>query len=116
MADQLLGRGDLILLRAGEVVRFQAPLVEDRLIGTLPRATEPASLDAELPSVVALADLSRDRRGGSGRRPLGEREYRGIEQDLAAGADVDEIRERYGIGTTRARRLTNTWEEVTDET
>ena len=116
MADQLLGRGDLILLRAGEVVRFQAPLVEDRLIGTLPRATEPASLDAELPSVVALADLSRDRRGGSGRRPLGEREYRGIEQDLAAGADVPEIRERYGIGTGRARRIMSSFEEVQDET
>lgn len=112
MADQLLGRGDLILLRAGEVVRFQAPLCDAAMLATLPRASSPASLDAELPSVVAMADLARDRRGGSGRRDLSERDYERIEQDLGAGAGVPDLRESFGIGTTRARRIMETWEEV----
>ncbi len=112
MADQLLGRGDLLLLRAGEVVRFQAPLCDPAMLATLPRAERLASLDAELPSVVRVADLARDRRGGSGRRELSERDYERIESDLEEGAGVPDLRERYGIGTGRARRLSDTWREV----
>ena len=112
MADQLLGRGDLLLLRAGEVVRFQAPLVEERLLGTLPRAVRIGSLDAELPTLAQFADLARDRRGGHGRRPLSEKEYQRIEKDLKGGATVPDIRERYGIGTGRARRIMSIFQEV----
>jgi len=115
MADQLLGRGDLLLLRAGEVVRFQAPLTEERLLGTLPRAKVVATLDDHLPTLAEFADLARDRRGGNGRRELTERDYQRIERDLDAGATVPEIRERYGIGTTRARRLASVFQEVNHE-
>jgi len=115
MADMLLGKGDMILLGAGKVVRFQAPLVEERLFGLLPRSERAASLDGELPSMVHLADLARDRRGGSGRRQLSQADYESIEQDLEDGADVPHLREQYGIGTTRARRILGTWQEVQDE-
>lgn len=115
MADQLLGRGDLLLLRAGEVVRFQAPLVEDRQLATLPRAERLASLDEELPTVAQFADLQRDRRGGTGRRDLSEADYRRIEQELERGASAEEIRARFGIGTTRARRIAETFGEVQSE-
>ena len=43
-AHALLGRGDFLLLAAGETARFQAPLVDGRQYGQLPRGTAVASL------------------------------------------------------------------------
>lgn len=104
-ADVLLGRGDMLLLAAGETIRFQAPLPDGRQWSKLPRAERVASLDSELPTPVAMADLNRDTRGGSGRRELAPADYAAIEQALEDGADEDDLRARFGIGWTRASRL-----------
>lgn len=104
-ADVLLGRGDFLLLAAGESVRFQAPLVDGRQFSKLPRAAEAASLEEELPALAILADRNRDPRGGPGRRELDGEDYAKMEEALRAGASVRELVERFGIGSTRATRI-----------
>lgn len=103
-ADALLGRGDFLLVAAGETVRFQAPLADGRQWGALPTGG-PGSLTAHLPTLVEFADRDRDPRGGPGRREIGEGDYRAIENDLAQGATVRQIMERHHIGYERAQRL-----------
>jgi len=104
-ADVLLGKGDMLLLAAGETIRFQAPLPDGRQWGKLPRAAQVASLEAELPTPAILADGNRDPRGGYGRRDLSPADYDAIQAALEDGADVDDLRGRFGIGWTRAARL-----------
>jgi len=104
-ADVLLGRGDMLLLAAGETVRFQAPLPDGRQWARLPKAERVASLHAELPMPVAMADFNRDSRGGWGRRDLTPEDYAAIQQALEEGAEEDDLRARFGIGWTRASRL-----------
>ena len=103
-ADGLLGRGDFILLSAGEGTRFQAPLMSGGLWAKLP-AGEPGSLARELPTLASFADLQRDPRGGRNRRDLAPAEYAAIEDALADGMTVDQLRDEFGIGWTRARRI-----------
>ena len=88
-ADALLGRGDFLLLAAGETTRFQAPLVDGRQLRQLPRVAPVATLTDELPTLVQLADEQRDARGGRGERGGG------------AGA----IRDRLGAGEPHQERL-----------
>ena len=104
-ADVLLGKGDMLLLSAGEVVRFQAPLADGRQWTRLPRAERIASLADELPTPAAMADFNRDTRGGAGRRELTPDDYEAIQDALEDGADEDDLRGRFGIGWSRASRL-----------
>jgi S-DNA-T family DNA segregation ATPase FtsK/SpoIIIE len=104
-ADVLLGKGDMLLLAAGETIRFQAPLPDGRQWGRLPYAAQVASLEAELPTSVAAADFNRDPRGGYGRRDLSAADYAAIQAALDEGADEDDLRGRFGIGWSRATRL-----------
>lgn len=110
-ADALLGRGDFVLLRAGETIRFQAPLLDSRFVTRLPHVAQPASLEDELPGVLPLADADRDPRGGRGRRRLSEEDYEALAGALAEGASVEALRERFGIGWERASRLAAGWRE-----
>lgn len=107
-ANELLGRGDFMLVAAGVVQRFQAPLMDRGLLGRLPKGT-PGSLEEKLPAVAYLADLQRDRRGGRGRRELDGDVYAELDRRLAAGATPDELKVEFGIGWERARRLVNGW-------
>jgi S-DNA-T family DNA segregation ATPase FtsK/SpoIIIE len=105
MADQLLGRGDFLLLTAGDVTRLQMPLLDAGQLASLPRAAQVASLEGELPSLARFADARRDPRGGQGRKDLTPAEYDGITTALEAGASPDELRDRFGIGYERASRI-----------
>jgi DNA segregation ATPase FtsK/SpoIIIE, S-DNA-T family len=105
MADTLLGRGDMLLLTAGDATRLQMPLITGRQLGAMPRADVVASLTDDLPSLAMFADRARDPRGGAGRRELGQAEYEAIEQALEGGASTDDLRTQFGIGWERARRL-----------
>ncbi len=112
MADQLLGRGDFLLLTAGTVTRLQIPLMGGREYGRLPRGERVATLEAELPNLVAWADRFRDPRGGRGARPLGAEEYERMERELEGGVGVKDLRAKFGIGYNRARRIRSAWQEV----
>ncbi len=105
-ADTLLGRGDFLLMAAGEQVRFQAPLMGPTLWGALPNGT-PGSLKEKLPTVAGLADLQRDARGGRGRKELDERTYERMADRVLEGATADELKAEFGIGWERARRIVN---------
>lgn len=104
-ADALLGRGDLLLVSAGETVRFQAPLPDGRQWARLPHSSALATLDDDLPTLVQFADLNRDPRGGRGRRMIEEGDYTEIQRALAGGATVRQVMERFGIGYERAQRM-----------
>ncbi len=103
-ADGLLGRGDFIMLSAGEAVRFQAPLMSGELWAKLPTG-EPGDLSEQLPTLAQFGDLQRDPRGGHHRRDLAPADYTAIEDALESGMTVDELRDQFGIGYTRARRI-----------
>lgn len=105
MADQLLGRGDFLLITADGTTRLQVPMMTGRQYRNLPRVDQVDTLDSDLPSVALFADLARDSRGGQGRRDLGPAEYARIDQALANGATADDLRGEFGIGWDRARRL-----------
>jgi len=105
MADQLLGRGDFLLLTGDGTVRIQVPMMTHHQYRSLPRADQVDTLDGDLPSMALFADLARDTRGGQGRRELGPAEYTRIDQALADGATADDLRGEFGIGWDRARRL-----------
>jgi len=111
-ADCLLGRGDFLLLAAGETIRFQAPLLDGRQLAQLPRAAAVASLDGELPAVVSIADLARDPRGGRGRRELTPDDYDRLQDAIADGAGADGVRAAFGIGYERAARMVGGYREV----
>lgn len=104
-ADGLLGRGDFLLLSAGETTRFQAPLADGRQWSQLPRAVTVATLEPELPATAMLSDLTRDPRGGRGARELAADDYRQMDAAIADGASVRKLRETFGIGHDRATRI-----------
>jgi S-DNA-T family DNA segregation ATPase FtsK/SpoIIIE len=109
-ADVLLGRGDFLLVAAGETVRFQAPLADSRQWSQLPRGGA-ANLTEQLPTLVEFGDRNRDPRGGPGRRELEDGDYRQIEEALSRGATVMDLRQRFGIGHERANRIYQTYIE-----
>jgi S-DNA-T family DNA segregation ATPase FtsK/SpoIIIE len=112
MADQLLGRGDFLLITAGGTTRLQVPLIDGRQLGALPRVARLDRLDDQMPAVAELADLfGRDPRGGPGRRELRRDDYASMTVDLAAGASADDLRARYGIGYERASRIVGNYRE-----
>jgi S-DNA-T family DNA segregation ATPase FtsK/SpoIIIE len=111
-ADVLLGRGDFLLLAAGETTRFQAPLMDGRQLANLPRAATVATLADELPTVVSIADLARDPRGGRGRRDLSPDDYDRLQAAIADGANADDVRAAFGIGYERAARMVEGYREV----
>ena len=113
-ADCLLGRGDFLFLAAGETVRFQAPLMDGRQLANLPRAATVATLEEELPTVVSIADLARDPRGGRGRRELSPADYDRLQDAVAGGADADAVRDAFGIGYERAARMVGGYRGVSD--
>lgn len=105
-ADVLLGKGDFLLLAAGETTRLQAPWMEERMWAKLPKG-RPGSLEAELPSLASFADLARDPRGGRGGRPFTADQYREMDEAVKNGARPGAIRRTFGIGAQRANRLVN---------
>jgi S-DNA-T family DNA segregation ATPase FtsK/SpoIIIE len=111
-ADCLLGRGDFLLLAAGETVRFQAPLLDGRQLTQLPRADRVATLEDELPTVVEWADLLRDPRGGRGRRELSAADYAAMQDAIAQGAGADDLRADFNIGYERAARIVGGYREA----
>lgn len=111
-ADALLGKGDLLLVSAGETTRFQAPWPDGRQWSRLPHSQAIASLDEQLPTLVQFADANRDPRGGRGRREIEEADYQAIEKALGAGATVRQIMERFNIGYERAQRMYESYLEV----
>ena len=112
MADQLLGKGDFLLITADSTTRLQLPMIGGQQYGHLPRTDRPARLDDQLPAVALLADLAgRDRRGGQGRRDLAPAEYAEMTAALADGAGPDDLRGRFGIGWDRATRIVGNYRE-----
>jgi S-DNA-T family DNA segregation ATPase FtsK/SpoIIIE len=112
-AHVLLGRGDFLLLAAGETTRFQAPLPDGHQWARLPRTDQVARLDDELPTLVEFADRNHDPRGGRGRRELSPSDYDAAQEALDDGADADDLRGRFGIGYERARRMRTQYTEAT---
>ena len=111
-ADALLGRGDFLLVAAGETTRFQAPLPDGRQWSQLPRGG-PGSLSPHLPTLAEFADRDRDPRGGHTHRELAGEDYSAIEHAIAGGATVRQVMEKFGIGYERAQRIfTTTISEV----
>jgi len=113
-ADALLGRGDFLLVAAGETLRFQAPLPDGRQWGALPHGA-PGDLSEQLPTLVQFGDRNRDPRGGPNRKPLEPGDYIAIEDALAGGATVRELMETFGIGYERAQRIFVSYAEKTSE-
>lgn len=114
-AHSLLGKGDMLLIRNDSTTRLQLPLISGAQYGQLPRAAQVASLEDDMPTLANLADLARDRRGGRGRRDLESHAYAAMTDDLAGGASPDDLRDRYGIGYPRARRIWETYHAENDE-
>ena len=115
MADQLLGRGDFLLITSDQTTRLQLPMIGGAQYGQLPRTDRPATLDAELPTLAAFADLAgRDPRGGQGRRELGAEDYENMTMALQDGAGPDDLRAAFGIGWDRASRIARNWREGVD--
>ena len=113
-ADQLLGKGDFLLITADSTTRLQLPMIGGQQYGALPHTAQPARLDAELPVSAELADVTgRDTRGGRGRRELGAAEYEALNQALQDGAGADALRARFGIGWDRATRIVRNYREGT---
>jgi S-DNA-T family DNA segregation ATPase FtsK/SpoIIIE len=104
MAERLLGHGDFLLLTAQDEVRLQIPWLDNRYLARIPHSDRVPTLEGELPTAVRLADLQRDPRGAPARR-LGPADYQAIEAALVDGASVADLRGRFGIGYSRARRL-----------
>lgn len=114
-ADVLLGRGDFLLLSAGETLRFQAPLPDGRQWSQIPRVGTVASLESELPTLVELGDRNRDPRGGQGGRELGAADYREMERAIREGGNVAQLQQRFGIGYDRAKRIYASVMEVAND-
>ncbi len=112
-AEDLLGRGDFLLLAAGEQSRFQAPLADGRQWAQLPRAHQVATLEDVLPTLVEFGDRNRDTRGGRGRRELSAADYARMEAAVANGATVEDLRGEFGVGWTRAARIVGGYAEAT---
>lgn len=106
MADQLLGKGDFLLIRNDATIRLQVPLITGAQYATLPKTDKVATLKDDLPALAYFADLAgRDTRGGPGRRELDPETYAAMTAALADGAKIDDLRQRFGIGATRASRI-----------
>lgn len=101
-ADELLMRGDMLYLGAGETIRFQAPFADGRQWLRIKRGG-PASLDAQLPR----ADLINTGawKGGSLGRIITPADIERVRPLVQAGRGVDAVRQALGIGTDRARTL-----------
>lgn len=112
MADQLLGKGDFLLIRNDTTTRLQLPMIGGAQYAQLPKADQVDRLDAELPALAVFADLAgRDPRGGLGRRELGAAEYDAMTAALQDGAGPDDLRARFGIGWDRATRIHRNYNE-----
>jgi S-DNA-T family DNA segregation ATPase FtsK/SpoIIIE len=112
MADQLLGRGDMLLITAAHTMRVQIPLINASQLGNLPRAAQVDRLDDEMPTLAYLADVTgRDPRGGPGRRELTGDDYYDMQKVLEAGATADDLRATFRIGWDRAARIHRNYKE-----
>ncbi|MCX7707795.1 MAG: DNA translocase FtsK [Anaerolineae bacterium] len=101
MADLLLGRGDFLLITAGDEIRLQVPFSHAAHYSRLPQVARIPSLEAELPAVLHLADLQRDPRGRNGQAL----DLAAVIEALADGLSAGALAARFGIGYERARRL-----------
>lgn len=101
-ADELLMRGDMLYLGAGETVRFQAPLADARQWARIRRGG-PGSLDAQLPRSDRLAVAPA--RGGIAGKPLGPEDIDRARSLVQAGRGVEAVRQALGIGTGRAKMV-----------
>ena len=104
-AEQLLGRGDMLLLtEGGWSVRVQVPLVTEAELANIPRWERPDQvLRLDLPEVVNWSTPPGvDTRGGWNRTPLDLNEVR---QAVEEGATARDLQTLFGINYDRARRL-----------
>jgi DNA segregation ATPase FtsK/SpoIIIE, S-DNA-T family len=102
-AEKLQGRGDMLLIAGAGTTRIQVPFCGEDRLRDLPRVESPGSLVAQLP--VPGGSAVRSPRPDGTARALSSRQYEQMRQDLAAGASVDQLQARYGIGYERARRM-----------
>ena len=104
-AESLLGRGDMLLLGLGGMVRFQAPLVtadELRAIPSWDNTSQIPHLD--LPVAVDLSELGIDvdTRGGWNRKSLN---LDAVRLAVEMGATATDLHHNLGINYQRAQRL-----------
>lgn len=99
-ADELLMRGDMLYLGAGETVRFQAPLADSRQWQRIKRGG-PGNLEAQMPrpEMIAPAPV----RGGKPGKVITREEVDRVRPLVQAGRGVEAIRQALGIGTERAK-------------
>jgi S-DNA-T family DNA segregation ATPase FtsK/SpoIIIE len=103
-AEKLLGRGDMLFVAGGDTVRVQVPYCTLDKVRGLSHTDRPSTLADQLPTGIQWGDRQRDARGRPG-RALSVEDYDQIAQDLADGASVEQLRARYGIGYSHARRI-----------
>jgi DNA segregation ATPase FtsK/SpoIIIE, S-DNA-T family len=112
-AEKLQGRGDMLFISGAGATRIQVPLCGEERLRELPRVERPASLASQLPALGGPTRPARPHgplgpggaRGDGAARSLSPTQYESIRQDLLAGASVDQLQARYGIGYERARRM-----------
>jgi len=101
-ADELLMRGDMLYIGAGETIRFQAPLADDRQWRRVRRGG-PRSLDDQLPRADRIA-LALPKSNPTG-RVLTPGDVERVRAAVLSGQSVNYVRQALGIGTDRAREL-----------
>jgi hypothetical protein len=99
-ADELLMRGDMLYLGAGETVRFQAPLADSRQWNRIRRGG-PGDLSHQLPRAEMIAPAAV--RGGKQGRVITREDVERVRPLVQAGRGVEAIRQALGIGTDRAK-------------
>jgi S-DNA-T family DNA segregation ATPase FtsK/SpoIIIE len=102
-ANELLGRGDFLLLTSDGSIRFQAPLMDEALIERLPTTNRVPEID--LGGTLDLTPVTAsDKRGGHNRKPLDLEQVR--EMVLEQGMTAGQLHHALGIYYERAQRLT----------
>jgi len=102
-ADELLQRGDMLCLSAGEVTHFQAPYATNQWIWTRVPKGGPRSLDGQLPRTDRIDTGAV--RGGRRGRDVTDADIERVRSAVLAGRGVEYVRQTLRIGTDKARTL-----------
>lgn len=101
-ADELLMRGDMLYIGAGETIRFQAPLADERQWRRIRRGG-PGTLANQLPPTERLALAPP--RGGVPGKVITPGDVARVKDAVLAGRGVEYVRQTLRVGTNRARQL-----------